>query len=77
MDVEAAEAQYRMVPATELTAEKIFDRRWALTVLEQTVARLRQEYVVAGRAELFEELNVSNPATTRRARTRKSRLGWG
>jgi RNA polymerase sigma factor (sigma-70 family) len=56
LDAELAEERYRMEPTTELTAERIFDQRWALAVMEQTVARLRQEYLVAGREELFEEL---------------------
>ena len=50
------EERYRREPATELTPEMIFDRRWALAVMEQTVARLRAEYVAADRTELFEEL---------------------
>ena len=56
LDARLAEDRYRLEPTTELTPEVIFDRRWALTVMEQTVARLRAEYVAADRTELFEEL---------------------
>ena len=56
LEARSAEDRYRLEPATDLTPEKIFDRRWAWTVMEQTVARLREEYVAAERAELFEEL---------------------
>jgi RNA polymerase sigma-70 factor (ECF subfamily) len=44
-----------------LTPERIFERRWALAVLEQSVARLREEYVAAGRTDLFEELKHFPP----------------
>jgi RNA polymerase sigma-70 factor (ECF subfamily) len=43
-------------PAITLTAERIFERRWALTLLEQVLERLEQEYRVAGSAALFEQL---------------------
>ena len=39
-----------------LTAEGIYERRWALTVLEQALERLEQEYRRAGNATLFEQL---------------------
>jgi len=61
LDAQSAEDRYRLEPATNLTPELIFDQRWALTVMEQTVARLRQEYGAAGRAELFEELKHFQP----------------
>jgi RNA polymerase sigma-70 factor (ECF subfamily) len=63
LDAATAEARYGLEPATEWTAEQIFDRRLAMTVLEQTVARLREEYVQAGRLELFEELKHFPPGT--------------
>ncbi len=56
LDAESAEERYLLEPATELTPERIYDQRTACAVMAQTVARLRQEYVAAGRAELFEEL---------------------
>jgi RNA polymerase sigma-70 factor (ECF subfamily) len=42
----------------ELTAEKIFDRRWALTVLETVMEELRKEYTATGRQARFEALQV-------------------
>jgi len=41
-------------PADLLTAEKIYERRWALTVLEQVLGRLGQEYHAAGNGRLFD-----------------------
>jgi len=43
-------------PADRLSADRIFERRWALTVLEQALARLEDEYLTAGNARLFEQL---------------------
>jgi RNA polymerase sigma factor (sigma-70 family) len=42
--------------ADTLTAERIYERRWALTLLEQVLARLGEEYRVAGSSGLFEQL---------------------
>src|SRR6058998_3977788 len=43
-------------PADNLTADKIYERRWALTLLEQVLARLENEYRAAGNAKLFDHL---------------------
>jgi len=39
-----------------LTAEQIYERRWALTVLEQVMARLRDEYRSAGNLRFFDQV---------------------
>jgi RNA polymerase sigma factor (sigma-70 family) len=39
-----------------LTADQIYERRWAFTVLEQVMARLRNEYRSAGNVRFFEQL---------------------
>src|SRR5437660_653742 len=43
-------------PADMLSADKIYERRWALTLLEQVLARLGEEYRLAGSAMLFDQL---------------------
>jgi RNA polymerase sigma-70 factor (ECF subfamily) len=43
-------------PADTLSADRIYERRWALTLLEQVLVRLGEEYRVAGSAALFEQL---------------------
>jgi DNA-directed RNA polymerase specialized sigma24 family protein len=40
--------------ADYLTPEKLFDRRWAQTVLDRVLARLRREYEAAGQPQRFE-----------------------
>jgi len=39
-----------------LTVDQIYDRRWALTVLEQVLARLREEFRSAGNLRFFEQM---------------------
>ena len=41
-------------PADNLTADRIYERRWALTLLEQVLTRLENEYRSAGNAKLFD-----------------------
>ena len=48
-------------PADHLSADRIYERRWALTLMEQVLRRLRDEYVMAGNAELFNLLKQLLP----------------
>jgi RNA polymerase sigma factor (sigma-70 family) len=41
-------------PADMLSADRIYERRWALTLLEQVLTRLESEYRSAGNAKLFD-----------------------
>jgi RNA polymerase sigma-70 factor (ECF subfamily) len=56
LDLEAGERRFALEPAHEQTAERIFQRQWAMTVLEQALGALRAEFAAAGKAELFERL---------------------
>ena len=56
LDAQEAEERYRLEPVDRMDAEKIFERRWAMTLLEQALTRLRDESIIAGKAELFERL---------------------
>jgi RNA polymerase sigma-70 factor (ECF subfamily) len=56
IDEQSAETRYRIEPADVLTPEKLFERRWALTLLEKVLADLRQEYARDGKNKLFEQL---------------------
>ena len=44
-----------------MTAEMIYERRWALTVLERVLSRLKDEYATAGNAALFDSLKQLLP----------------
>jgi RNA polymerase sigma-70 factor (ECF subfamily) len=52
-DAGEAETRFRAEPATESTAERAFDRRWAMTVMELGLQRLGNEFVDAGKEPLF------------------------
>jgi RNA polymerase sigma factor (sigma-70 family) len=51
-----AEGRYARELADELTPERIFDRSWALTLLERVLDRLGREYDEVGRSATFEAL---------------------
>jgi RNA polymerase sigma-70 factor (ECF subfamily) len=56
LDLASGESRLALEPADELTPEKIYERRWAMTLLEQTLARLREEFAASGKLELFEQV---------------------
>ena len=56
LDGADAESRYALEPADQLTPEKIFERRWAFAVLEQTMAELRQEFSTPEQRQTFEDL---------------------
>jgi len=58
LDEVLAEERYGMEPAEALTADRIFERRWALTLLDQVLARLKEEYHAAGNGPLFDRLKL-------------------
>ena len=51
-----AEGRYGREPAHGLTADRLFERRWALAMLEGVLARLESEMAGAGKADLFSRL---------------------
>ncbi len=56
LEIETAEGMYRLEPPDAETPEKVFERRWALTLLQRTLARLRDEFTAGGRREMFARL---------------------
>jgi len=55
---------YLLEPVDELTPDQVFERRWAQTVLQSALDRLRQEYTARGQAALFERLQDYQPRET-------------
>ena len=53
LDALDAEARYAAEPIDQLTPDRVFERRWALAVLDHVLARLRQEYESRGQAGVF------------------------
>lgn len=58
LDARDAEGRYRLEPADQLTPEALFERKWALTVLERASDRLREESGEGERARRFEALRL-------------------
>ena len=56
LDPQQAERRLAREPSLEASPERLFDRHWALAVLDAALARLEEEFKKSGRAQLFEEL---------------------
>ena len=57
--MENGEERYRHEPVDGLSPDIIFERRWATTLLESVIGRLRVEYASVHKEELFEGLKAS------------------
>jgi DNA-directed RNA polymerase specialized sigma24 family protein len=58
IDLVGAEKWHASAPMEHETPESLFERRWALSVLESVVAKLRAEFASAGKTAEFEKLSV-------------------
>jgi RNA polymerase sigma-70 factor (ECF subfamily) len=56
IDRALAEGRYSAEPVDELTPERLFDRRWATSLLDQALARLEAESTAAGKSALLSRL---------------------
>jgi RNA polymerase sigma-70 factor (ECF subfamily) len=65
LDEKTTEERYRLEPAGALRPEKVFERRWAQTILDQALARLRTEFAQQGKAEIYEVLKAFEPGEQR------------
>lgn len=53
LDWQQADERFHFEPPDHATPDRLFDREWALALLEQVIQRLQAECVAEGRAELF------------------------
>jgi RNA polymerase sigma-70 factor (ECF subfamily) len=58
LDFEQGERRFSLEPATDVTAEKVYEQRWALTLLDQVMARLRQDFDRVGKQSDFDHLKA-------------------
>ena len=58
LEFSSGEERYKREPAHDETPERIFERRWALSVLDRVVENLRNEFVQHGRPQHYERLKV-------------------
>ena len=56
LDFSSAADRFRLEPADTLTPEKLFDRRWALTLLDKALEQLETEYRAKAPQALYERL---------------------
>ncbi len=57
LQLDTAETRYGVELADNVTPEHSYERRWALTLLDEVLHRLRSEYEQDSRAELFATLH--------------------
>jgi len=57
LDWQDAEARYQIEPADTLSPDKLYDRLWAVTLLERVITRLRDENNAADKSQLFDALS--------------------
>jgi len=58
LDLEDGERRYHLEPADEMTPEKIYERRWAMTLLNKAVEALRDRYARSDKLQIFDALKV-------------------
>jgi RNA polymerase sigma factor (sigma-70 family) len=56
LDGVEGETRYACEPTDDWTAERLFERQWALSVIDAAFSRVRAEYEAKGRAERFDAL---------------------
>jgi len=56
LDEAAAEGRYRLEPRDDWTPDRLYEREWVLTLLEQARSRLQEEYAASCRADLYERV---------------------
>ncbi|MBY0526404.1 MAG: hypothetical protein K2R98_23625 [Gemmataceae bacterium] len=54
LDFQAGEDRYNLEPTHEQTAERVYEQRWTLTLLDQVLSKLRQEFASAGNEAQFD-----------------------
>jgi RNA polymerase sigma factor (sigma-70 family) len=58
LDLADAEQRYaKEQPSVTITPERAYEKRWAMTLLEQVLADLQREYAQAGHDRIFDELS--------------------
>ena len=56
LDWQNANTRYQIDPADNLSPDKLYDRAWAVTLLERVITRLKRENIEQGNEKIFEQL---------------------
>jgi RNA polymerase sigma factor (sigma-70 family) len=63
LDDHTANERYSLEPTDDASPDKIFDRRWAMTTLQEATRRLQQEYIAEGKSDLFDLVQLALSAS--------------
>jgi len=78
LDFDSGENRYRRIePADHLTPERLYEKRWALALLDLVFQRLREEFLAAGKLPLFDGLKPFLAARRGERRYRQVAEGLG
>ena len=77
IDDKTAETRYACEPADNTTPESLFERRWAVTLLEHVMERLRANYTASGDGELFAALQGHLTGAEKLVRYAEMGVGFG
>jgi RNA polymerase sigma-70 factor (ECF subfamily) len=58
LDAQQSQEHYFLEPTEDLTAETVFDARWANVLIDRVMMRLSEEYRRQGKADAFERLRI-------------------
>src|SRR5688500_13795796 len=75
-DAGTAEERYRLEPADEIDASKLYERRWVTTLFDKVLARLEEEYLASAKGKLFSALKSSSWWKMTGQATRRSQRAW-
>jgi RNA polymerase sigma-70 factor (ECF subfamily) len=56
LDIETGEARYKIEPMHEITPERVFEKRWAMALLDRVLAQLDEEMNRSGQRQRFDRL---------------------
>jgi RNA polymerase sigma factor (sigma-70 family) len=59
LDFDSGETRFKFEPAHQLTAERLFERQWTITLLDRVMSQLQEEHRAAGKLPQFELLRGS------------------
>jgi RNA polymerase sigma-70 factor (ECF subfamily) len=56
LDFASGESRFSREPSHELTPERLYQKEWAITLLDTVMEQLREEYVASGKEQQFDRL---------------------
>lgn len=78
LDFELQDSKLRLEPADGETPEQLFNRQWAMALLDRVLVLLREEYAAAGKAQQFDALKpfIAGAQGAASYAQAASALGW-